>query len=532
LNKVLVVTALLLTITPLVALSGNTNSPEMIYTPDNFGDAVTVVPGTTIKYTINTLTLPTIENLTIGDLTNNELYVKVTDVQPNYEYVGGVLSNFIWFDIGLIFTTNVAISIGEGFTALDLVIPTGAATPAIGLAGVPHFNLTGIEGPAIFVLDQGWASHTSIFTLMGFSIVTDDVDTLSVSYTENATSFLEMTWRKSDGLLTNLHISDIIFMGLNMDDIEVELTYKEDVFKGITLIPGEEIDLVSDISFLNIEGTGDIFSLLNTTEIDEIESTFTSMEDQTLMRFDILAVEGLYYTADVYAYDLDTQSLVDMGTYEFCAFFGGFQEYGPPPLYEGGVTEYMHIVAPVITTDYDIYTGYMVLLDTIVGVYIDDILALLPDLTTMGITFNTIDGSFTVQEKKGFFYLKNSLDIDMTIEEEFTLIPDYMTIQVSPTISINPIISQEAWIAYHESGYLAGMRMFMSVDVSITSDYSTLVTGMPTGTVQMDLDFKVTNVNYNPPDPIGGGIIPGFTWLISIPAIFSVALIVVIRRKK
>jgi hypothetical protein len=318
---------------------------------------------------------------------------------------------------------------------------------------------------------------------------------------------------------------------MDFRDTEIELTFKESYVNGLDLAIGDEILLNTEISYLNIDGTGEMYSMLNQTDIANIESSVAEMEEQTLLKYEILDIEGLYYTAEVFMYDLETQSLVTMGTSLFCGFLGHIQAVGPPPLYVGGVTELVPIAAPVITTDFDIYTGYMVLLDTLVGVYIDDLLAVITDLSSAGITMNTIDGDFEIIEKRGYFFLKETMNLDLDFEGTITILPDQLNLNVDPTLGIHAIIAEEAWFAYSDNGYLAGMRMIMDVDVEITTDLVTL-TGVPTGTISLDLDFKLVNPDYNPPDPIGGGIIPGFTWLISIPAILSIAAVGLIRRKK
>ncbi len=532
-NKLIVFVAILLFATPLFAVTGSINNNErIVYSPTDFGDSVSVVPGTTIKYTINTLTLPPIEGFTIGDLSNNEIYVKVTAVQDDYPYWEAT-GPIIFYDVGLIFTNDVTLTIGEGFTAIDLLIPAGSATPAFGLGGAPHFNLTMYDDPCFFILDNGWALNKIILeTYLGFTVLADDSTELHVKFDNGTSSYAEMSWRKSDGVLTYLHILDVFLMDMiDFRDTEIEITYKEDYVKGLDLLVGDEILLNTEISYLDIDGTGDMYSMLNQSDIISLEDEFASLQDQTMMKFEITAIEGLYYTADVYMYDSTTQSLVLQGSSLFCGFLGGIQEFGPPPLYVGGVTTYIPAVAPVITTDYDIYTGYMILMDTIVGIYIDDILAVITDLSSAGITMNNIDGDFEILEKRGYFFMKDTMNIDMDVSIEITLMPGLLNLNVDPSIGVHAILSQEAWVAYSENGHLAGMRMIIDVDVELSTDYES-ITGVPTGTISLDLDFKLVNPDYNPPDPIGGGIIPGFTWLISIPAILSIAAIGLIRRKK
>ncbi|MHA1355478.1 MAG: hypothetical protein ACTSR1_09930 [Candidatus Heimdallarchaeota archaeon] len=50
--------------------------------------------------------------------------------------------------------------------------------------------------------------------------------------------------------------------------------------------------------------------------------------------------------------------------------------------------------------------------------------------------------------------------------------------------------------------------------------------------ITVEFDFKLVNPNYNPPDPIGRGFIPGFTWAIAIPALIGVAAFALFARKR
>ncbi|NPE08156.1 MAG: hypothetical protein GNW80_07740 [Asgard group archaeon] len=528
LNKIIVFTAMMLMLTPLLTVIGTNNTVDPVYTPNTFGDDVGVTAGMTIKYDINELAFPAIPNVTISDLAGNQLYVKVMSVEDN-DFGSGVIGKWINYGMGLIFQNDETITIGEGFTALDLVIPTGAATPAIIVSGVPHFN--GSYPTTFFFLDDGWAIHELTLEAVGFEVenLADDF-TAHISIGDGSMS---ATYRKSDGILTNIRIEDIYIMGMNYSDMIFDIAIASVETKGLDLTIGQEIALVADIAHLAVEGTGDIYSMLNTSMIDSYTDEIASMEGQTLLKYIITDVEGLYYTADVYSYDFTTESLVKaVNEYLFMGFLGGFQTE-EPPLWDTGMT-FTNFYAPAITADYDIYGGYMVLFDTIIGIYLEDVLSFIPTTTSgLDFTINSIDAQFGVEEKRGYFFLKESIDVDVEFSTALALItPEgFFNPQVDPTIDINAILHQEGWIAYSESGVLAGMRIKADVDVTITSDFAT-ISGMPTGTISIDFDFKIINPNYNPPDPIKGGIFPGYTWLVAIPALLAVAAIGLIKRRK
>ena len=520
---------MMLMLTPLLTVIGSKNTVDPVITPNTFGDDVGVTAGMTIKYDINELAFPAIPNVTISDLAGNQLYVKVMSVE-DYDFGSGVIGKWINYGMGLMFLSDETITIGEGFTALDLVIPTGAATPAITSSGVPHFN--GSYSVTMFFLDDGWAVHELALEALGFT-VDNGVDEFTATYGTDP-NYMSATYRKSDGILTDLHIEDIYIMGMNYTDIIIDLSFNTYETKGLDLTVGQEIELVTDVAHLAIEGTGDIYSMLNQSAIASITDEVASMEGQTLLKYIITDVEGLYYTADFYAYDFVTESLIKAPeTYLFCGFLGCIQ-MDQPPLWESGMV-WTDIYGPAITADYEIYTGYMVLLDTIVGVYLEDILEIIPMTSTatdFAYSINTLDGSFGVDQKKGYFFITESLDANVDIETVFSIAPEGLfNPEVSPTIDISAVLGQEAWVAYSESGILAGFRVKADLDVTITSDLAT-ISGMPTGTVSIDFDFKVINPDYNPPDPLKGGIFPGFTWLIAIPALLGVAAIGLIKRRK
>lgn len=527
LNKIVVFAAMMLILTPLLTVIGTNNTADPVYTPNNFGDDVGVTAGMTIKYDINELVFPAIPNVTISDLAGNQLYVKVMSVE-DHDFGSGVIGKWINYGMGLIFLTDETITIGEGFTALDLVIPAGAATPAVTSSGIPHFN--GSYSFAFFFLDDDWTFHELALESVGFTVNSGGSDFIA-TYGSGPGS-MSMTYRKSDGILTELHIEDIYIMGMNYTGMTFDLSFASVETKGLDLTIGQEIELVADIAHLAVEGTGEIYSMLNTSMIDSYTDEIASMEGQTLLKYVITDIEGLYYTADVYSYDFTTESLVKaVEEHMFMGFLGGYQ-MEQPPLWESGMI-WTDFYAPAITADYDIYGGYMVLLDTIVGIYLEDILAVLPTtITGFDFTVNTIDGTFGVEEKKGYFFLKELIDVNVDITTVLALptLEGFLNPMVDPTININAALHQEGWVAYSESGILAGMRIKADVDLTITTDYT--ISGMPTGTVSIDFDFKIVNPDYNPPDPIKGGIFPGYTWLVAIPALLAVAAIGLIKRRK
>ena len=145
-----------------------------------------------------------------------------------------------------------------------------------------------------------------------------------------------------------------------------------------------------------------------------------------------------------------------------------------------------------------------------------------------GLVINAVDGDFFMSEKRGYYYFQESLNADISIELEQVLSP--LTADVTLAFDVDATLIEEGWLAYHESGVVAGMRMKLDVNIGITSD--TTLSGLPTGQLTINVDFKVSNPDYNPPDPLGGGVIPGYTWLVAIPALLGLAAVGWISRRR
>lgn len=546
-KKLLLLTLVLLFVTPIVAVTSSTVHDTVTVTPDDWDSDVGVEAGLTLKYTINELVLPEeeLEGVVLPDLSGNSLYVKVLAVEEDKTMPVGFMETetgtLIHYAIGIIFANDETFSIGEGFTALDITIPAGAATPSISLSGVPHFNITDSYYPTTpFFLNNDWMEHEVILDLgLGFT-VDNLADTFSASFT-NDTGTISGTWRKSDGVLTDLIVDDIYLMGMNYSGVTIDLSLASSEMKGIEIEVGDELEFQADIASLDISGSGDLFSLLNQSQIESIEGQVTSMQENTVLKFVITDVEGLFYSAQVFAYDMETQSLMALEQeLIFCAFFGNIpitttpltpQDLPENPLItEVALAEYVPALTPIVTPDWDIYTGHMILADTIVGVYLDDILDVISGSAMSGLELTDIEGNFEISEKRGYTYFSESMDVDMTVSISETLAP--LSVEVSLELNAHMLMDQDMWIGFAENGEMAGMRMQMSANIEVTSDMDTSVSGMPTGAVNINLDVKIVNPNYNPPDPLGGGIIPGFTWLVALPALLGIAAVGLISRKR
>ncbi|MHA1367325.1 MAG: hypothetical protein ACTSP5_13065, partial [Candidatus Heimdallarchaeota archaeon] len=199
------------------------------------------------------------------------------------------------------------------------------------------------------------------------------------------------------------------------------------------------------------------------------------------------------------------------------------------PIYasKGIATVDFPVYAPIITNDWDIFGGYMVLLHDIVDVYLDQVLDLLLDIPQ--VTFNNIEGVFQLLEKDGYRYMQEeiNIDLDATISDITLMSRSNFVPQATLSLEVGIILQEIGWLAYSSTGVIAGARTQINLDASVELE------GTSYGTIGVNFDFKLRNPDYNPPDPISSGLIPGFTWLVAIPALIGAAAVgLIIRRRK
>ncbi|NHJ05850.1 MAG: hypothetical protein EAX90_13570 [Candidatus Heimdallarchaeota archaeon] len=556
-NKVILLSLVLLFISPIIAL-GATNAPEKeMIVPTAFDSPVLVEPGLTLKYDINALTLPsgilgdlesTLGEVTLPDLAGNQLYVKVMSVEEDVTLGLDLEGTLIRYAIGLIFVNDATFIIGEGFTALSITLPAGSTTPAIVMGGVPHFNVTTGLTPAFFFLNNDWTEHAAALQF-GLGIpTTQTTDELVASYSD-ATSSLDATWRKSDGVLTELVIDNVNLTEMDLTGVNLDITLASEVTTGMNINVGDIFELKADIASLDISGSGDIYSLLE-GNITSIETTVESLADKVILQYKVEEIEGLYYQCSVKMYNMDTGILESLeGLVTFNAFLGGFSVAGSPfdttnlaSIYSGFVEDELQaemtsfesliisLMPPVITADYDIYVGYMILLDAAVDIYLDDILDFVPTESLSGIGVNTIEGSFSFEEKRGYRFFNEYIGADITAELTDAFLD--LTAQSTFALDLHAILNENGWLSYSEDNIIAGLRIKLDASIEVTSELGTLVSGLPTGAITIDLDIKLLNPEYKPPDPLGGGVIPGYTWIVAIPTLLGFSALGLISRRR
>ncbi|MEA2070152.1 MAG: hypothetical protein U9O98_02585 [Asgard group archaeon] len=538
-----------LLLTPIISFAGKTpiTTETNLKTPDS---DMGVIPGETYYYWIDHLTIPENqlpENISISDLSNNKLYVKVANIKELS--AEGTDVKRVDYLSGLILENEITVDIGEGIEAISMVLPVGSATPATMLSGTPFFNVSGLPMelgylyPEIYFINLDFTDHETYFQNMGFD-VTSTSEYLNVQKT-GVSSEITMEWQKSTGRLTYLRIENDDFWGYNYTEGLLELTYHSMEFNDLGLNVGDEILMHADTANLDIDGSGDMYTLME-SYITEPEETISNMEGNDLIKYTINDVDGICYNATPYLYDTTTQSLVKysslymigfyslgttifemspMSTFTMEPFFGHSQEITQTY----NTLFLLLMMKPAITPDWDIYAGQMLLFDTILNTYVDDLLDLIEESSQIGL--DTIGGSLTLGEDDGYRFIQEEINLEMTTDLSALIYDEASRLETSITADIS--LNSRSWISYSSTGILSGMRTINDIDIEASSSVAQQSTEIPTGIVNMDLEMKLMNPEYDSPDAFeGSGIIPGFTWLIAIPAIFFVSTIYIIYRKK
>ncbi|MHA1126053.1 MAG: hypothetical protein ACTSO7_10765 [Candidatus Heimdallarchaeota archaeon] len=511
---------LLMMLAPIVAVAGYTdNAPVAVIEPEAINSPVGVLAGDTLKYDIDALTIPgSPEDVTLPDFSGNQIFMKILNVNDS-EILPDGTGTFITYAVGLMFLETETITINPGDPLEQVIaIPSGSATPSITLEGVPRFD--GLNAPTVFFINDDWASHEAFFTGMGMTVTNGATD-LEVLAT-NGTGTISGNWRKSDGVLTHILFDDIYWMGLNATGVTIELSLASKEYKPLAVTVGQTLELDIDAIDIGVSGSGTLFSMLNTTIVDEINDQLDLLEGETMLRFVVDDIAGCYVRGRGYMYNFST-GLLDGGTDQtvFNGFLGCYQTTEPPMYVDG----YMGgIWAPAITPDWDIYAAQMKLYNYGLTEYMDYIFA--TPMPEDALTINSVGANFelTTNGAFKFFQVGISANVDQNMTNAFTSpIPPAVYDQ-----GINVIAELDLYTCFHETGIAAAIK----VSGTISAEFYTTNITLPSGTVVLDFNFKLRNPNYNPPEPSTADTIPGFTWLIAIPALFGIAAFAFIARKR
>jgi len=535
-RRIFILFTLLILLLPILSINGTIKNEKEIIIPTDFNSDIGVLAGDTFYYNIDELILPPdieIDNVTLPDFSGNQIFVKVLFIDETYQYDLTTFGTTIHLSLGFKFAKDTTFELDFSLLSTDIVIPEGAATPSITSIGNPHFESTPDLAPTMFFLNNDWDSHATLLEGLGFT-VTNDANELSAIMFDGA-GVITFTWRKSDGALTHLMVEDILFLGADFSDMTLDISLAEKYYRPLGISVGDQIEIEVDHLDAAMSVSGEIATYYDQTEINENLASYESLAGNTILRLSVEEIYGVYYVCSAWVIsDFETYELQKL---DFDLYFNGFQgtiigNFELIPNFDYVDDDYIgSAIVPAITPDWDIYEGYMLLGNTLLGVYINEILDVFEPSNEQYSTINDLDFTFGFDKKREYYYYQQALEYD--IEQNITYYYDPLAVlepQHVYKMGIRTELSQKLYIAYHETGVFAGLRVKYSLKTTYY-DYVGMV-DFDTGSLEFEVDVKLRNVDFNPPDAFGGGFIPGFRWLLVIPALLPIATYRIIARKR
>lgn len=524
-NKSFILLIIMIMLSPALSVMGTTVQEQTQVVPQDYDSSIGVVAGDTLYYNIDQLVLPPEaepENVTLPNFADNTLYIKVMYVEDDHEFAPGVEGNFINYALGLLFEEDETITVGDGLISTDYIIPAGAATPSAVVEGIPHWNNTYGSGPSLFFINDDYTEHATLLGAIGFT-VTDTVDTFSATFV-NGTGEISGTWRKSDGICTHLIYDDIYFMGTDFSGYTFEISFTSKEYNPLPVSNGDVIAFDVDIADISVTGTGDLYAAINQTDLNNVISEADALVGESLMSIVVTDVRGCYYMADTYFRNFETGMLEKSSEpVVFNGFFGSITT-GDEPFYDEPSHGFSEGIAPAITPDWTIYEGYMILGDTVVGVYIDELMDFI-NPPADELIFHAIEGGFALKQKGSFYYFQEAVNVQ--VENNLTI--GTIMPEVAYDTGATYTLEENGYICYTDTGIGAAIYIRAVIDIEVYDSS----TSFDTGTIHGEVDFKIRNPLYNPPEIINNNILPGFTWFIAIPTIIGLAALgAIIRRRR
>ena len=528
-------------LTPALLFTTATTPIEENLSANNWDSEMGVEGGETLKYNFDQILLPSYleipENITLPDLNNTQLYVKVMAVEEDIGFDSDVEGTYVTVGLGLIFPEELAIGLAfDDLFASEFIIPAGAATPSLSMSGVPHFNTT-FCSPVVFLLNLDWSEHEVMMEDMGLTI-DNGVDEFTVTYDDPLGGGMEGTWRKSDGVLTHILFDDVIFQGMNLTDTTIEISLDSMELNPLDLYEGQVINLNAEQIDVDITMTGDFeetpYISSGSTFLpftDQLQEYIDPMIGQTVQRIVIDEIEGTFYKASVYVWDIEDEKLYRLDEQViFNGFLGSIPGDHTPLMYtslKGPSVGFWPGPGPAITSDWDIYEGELLLMNTAAGVYINELFeALGPNENYT--TINSAFANMGLTHADGYYYFQE--EGNANIDENYTSSMISLAPQANYDTGENYNVTESLWLAYTESGIFAGAE----IHVSGTYEFYDENDLMDEGTIEFQVDIRIVNPDYNPlpPENIPTGGFPGFTLMIVIPVVVTFGIGLAIYRKK
>jgi hypothetical protein len=350
-------------------------------------------------------------NITSG-LEGSMIYAKVMDLnEEEMSYWDG--SNVV--DNAMLPTVDISTGLITG-SAIDFEImvdgnlttgtlPAGMGLPLPMIFGTAtQFNVSSVPDfllPAPLVLNDDYAFHETIINQLelqlqsGALFITNDNSQFKVQADnvviggDAADIRLNgfVSYNKPSGLLQEINV-DVTNTTSGVDLINIDIDLVKEEHTPLDVLVGDTFELEVDYAGFTYSGLGNAADPEFTNDLDNIQGNMTNAIGNILIEFEVVEVDGLYYSVQGSLYN-DTGARIDFPEMEENRtdfWFAGFGRYGPgmpiptgdpartiderwiedpEDMIDGGYYEWLTtpirqraLPGPVVTPDWEIYSAW------------------------------------------------------------------------------------------------------------------------------------------------------------------------------
>ncbi|MFQ5979782.1 MAG: hypothetical protein ACE5OZ_16755 [Candidatus Heimdallarchaeota archaeon] len=458
------------------------------------------IPGETHIYNITSAEFPLDvaldqEGIAVtGTFAGSKIYLKILRDETSAELPANVFQTGMFFTLGsdldVTFQPNFPNYTDIPSTLREITIPEGLAVPmgeqlswVAGSGFWPENNDSENEDDYFFIpfYAENFDILAAVIESEGGTTIENSDSVLTVSWEdEDEGVSLEMTWRKTDGLLTKFSIE--VTDGSQTIKGTAEHIGTEDRPLPSALSPGSTHTFLVENAELDIEVNDLLRSLLSGDQSDPdyepfnegtIEQEVNSMDGKTIMEFEVNSIDGVFYNGTPKVYDPETDNLTTLASWVVIDGFTGniwdasddaydddsssalLQEEEEGPLDLPGFT------TPAVTPDWEMWSGAVNGIGTLIG---EELLAFLRSSDFEDLLLEGMQGDEDSLPITNLDY-KVDIGVEWTTENSVhyaSAFADFSgAVEVNDAdsgLKVNVEVDAYAtgWVAFQDSGILAG----------------------------------------------------------------------------
>jgi hypothetical protein len=540
-----------------------------------------IKPGDTIYYKVSTYTLPLADLIPAGssevdlskvqlDLTGSTIGVKV---MQTFSTKGAYLLNafaILGKDIVVPFPDSTPSTVTDIF-GNDLTIPSGVGI-SIGTE-IPGSSFTSFlntatsddyAGIPVYIEPASTADYKAKLDAVPVSsgmtlTTTDETDNFVVKFhaqDTNNTIDVSLTWTKTGdnaGLFTKFDLSGTVKNNAGTD-VSIAFSFTFD-HKDYNPLPDEILNKqqqtisIEDIGFdLTYSGSlfDEAFMSFNTTAYNELRSQILDLKGESILRYSILDVQGLYYETRMDTKNFDTNSFSTGSPVWFNGFTGwpmtsGYDSACAPGCSSGDFSGLglIPLLAPGITPDWNIWEANYKTVSALSNIVTNTLTSssVSSNLITLGLKVDQFTNKIEMRQKDQFRYFYGESDAKISYDASQADIANRPS-GFDGTEKVNVEVSGNSWSSYSDTGLTAGYGLTFNATADLTNiPFNSTFRG--DGSISLGLVVKLKNdaftsvPNGSEASPVGGGgLLPGVPGFEFVPVFLVLVIIPLISRKR